>query len=400
MVSRVLMRIRRQQSAIDLQQEVTQITKRKLSKIQDLAEIIAPNQNSVQSFKNRIVVLRRSLTVFLESLKNTMGKVYSGVPDVWKGFKTKVFSRLSKSSLINVEAGKKEASSQPSAGKGKFFRRVRQEGIMQPSIAWRQNVMKFTVKVKLLAQKGMVGVKNTARHGLEAARRMNLRRKAAVKTVMTPQMKKVEAGRDTLVMPKPVPVMRIVREATVGSLVSREKPPVVKQASSVIKGKAIRKLFSSKEDGYGELIERAKVALDGSQINEAEAILVPYLVKHPRDKNAYMLLGKAALGRKNWGEAVEIFEQVLRLDPGCSRCYASLGWASYEAGNLTKAIEFLQKARDAEPDNTSVIQQLYKIACRMDNLPMQHSLLSELERLRQKEATSNQLERPREKQAG
>jgi len=95
------------------------------------------------------------------------------------------------------------------------------------------------------------------------------------------------------------------------------------------------------------------------------------------------MLGKAAINRHAWDEATEIFEQVVRIKPETKGCYAALGRAAYKSGNLTKAIESLQRAHDKDPQNVEVIKCLLEIANRMDNRPMQHSLSAELQQLEQ-----------------
>jgi tetratricopeptide (TPR) repeat protein len=137
------------------------------------------------------------------------------------------------------------------------------------------------------------------------------------------------------------------------------------------------------------LLQRAQEALAAHNADKAESILVPHLAKHPRDTAAYMLLGEAAVARRNWREAMEIFEQVVVINPRTKGAYAALGRAAYEAGKFTRAIEALQRAHDAQPQDRKVLKQLLRIARRMDNVPMQHSLQEELRALK---ATGKQSE--------
>ncbi len=144
------------------------------------------------------------------------------------------------------------------------------------------------------------------------------------------------------------------------------------------KTKPLAKFFH-KEEKQETSIEKAKKALKKARYFDVEDTLIPFIVKHPRDARAYMILGRAAMGREAWDEAVEAFEQVVRINPETKNCYAELGYAVYKAGKITKAIEFLQKAHSADPQNIKIIRQLLEIAQRMDNVPMQKTLKEELE---------------------
>lgn len=147
-------------------------------------------------------------------------------------------------------------------------------------------------------------------------------------------------------------------------------------AASPVTQKGLRKIFNKEAEKTP--LDKAQQELDAANYQHVENILVPYLMKNPRHANAYILLGKAALGRHAWDEATEIFEQAVAINPAGKGFYASLGFAAYRTGKLTKALEALQKAHDADPNNVVIIKRLLTIAQRMDNLPMQRSLQEKL----------------------
>lgn len=153
----------------------------------------------------------------------------------------------------------------------------------------------------------------------------------------------------------------------------------------------MRKMLSRKPDD--DPLKQAAVCLKESQYDKAEDILLPYIVRHSRDTNAYMLLGRSALGRGDWTEAIEIFQQVRAIDEKTSRLFSSLGTAAFKAGRFTLAVEALQKARDFEPNNISVREQLLKIAQRMDNEVLRRSVQEELGELRQQHTAAEPKER-------
>lgn len=128
-------------------------------------------------------------------------------------------------------------------------------------------------------------------------------------------------------------------------------------------------------------VAEAQAALENGNLSQVEDILVPYLVKHPKNTMAYMLLGEVAAKRESWSEAMEIFEQVVRLDAAAPNAYAKLGEAAWHAGRFTRALEALQRAHDVEPENVPVLKHLYKISQRMDNRVLQKSVLERLQAL-------------------
>ncbi|MFH1353698.1 MAG: tetratricopeptide repeat protein [bacterium] len=172
------------------------------------------------------------------------------------------------------------------------------------------------------------------------------------------------------------PVLRMIEKPVSAKPVS--SPPVSLTPSA--KPTLAKKIFFKKPKATS--LDTARQQLSACRYQSAEKTLVPFLAKHPRNTHAYMLLGKAALGRHNWSEASEVFEQVVSLKPNTKGCYAALGYANYKAGRLTKAMEALKKAHDADPSNVVIIKRLLSIARRMDNLPLQHSLTAQLAELK------------------
>lgn len=170
---------------------------------------------------------------------------------------------------------------------------------------------------------------------------------------------------------KPTPVES---KPTLRIVVAPVAKPLVK------KDTLAKKIFSKKPKATP--LDTARQQLSACRYQSAEKTLVPFLAKHPKNTRAYMLLGKAALGRHNWDEASEVFEQVISLKPNTKGCYAALGYANYKAGKLTKALEALKKAHDTDPHNVAIIKRLLSIARRMDVRPLQHSLTAQLAELK------------------
>lgn len=139
-------------------------------------------------------------------------------------------------------------------------------------------------------------------------------------------------------------------------------------------------------------VAQAEVLLAAGDFQRIEDMLVPYIVNHPKDTKAYMLLGRSALGREAWGEAMEIFEQVIAWRAEEEGAYAALGYAAFKAGRFTRALQALQRAHDAEPGDAMVLKYLLNIARKMDNPALQHSILEKLATARQASASAGAAE--------
>lgn len=128
-------------------------------------------------------------------------------------------------------------------------------------------------------------------------------------------------------------------------------------------------------------LREAVAAISSQNYQQAEDVLVPYIVKHPKDTGAYMLLGRAALGKESWADAMEIFEQVVKWNRAEEGAYAGLGYAAYRAGRFTRALEALQRAYEADPHDEAVLDHLLSIAEKLDNPALQHSIHEKMEAL-------------------
>jgi tetratricopeptide (TPR) repeat protein len=125
-------------------------------------------------------------------------------------------------------------------------------------------------------------------------------------------------------------------------------------------------------------VQAAQAFLEQGQLNQAEDVLVPYIAKHPKNTVAYLLLADISARRGAWDEAVEILEQVIRIDAATPNAYAKLGEAALASGHMTRALEALQRAHDADSQDVSVLKNLWKIAQRRDDKVLQKTVLQKL----------------------
>ncbi len=163
------------------------------------------------------------------------------------------------------------------------------------------------------------------------------------------------------------PAIRLVRHTAPDT----EKPEKVSLMSKI-----------ARRDVPETPLEKAANEIANKHFDTAEDILVPYIMKHASDAKAYVLLGNAAIGRQSWEEAMEIFQQVIKLDNSICEAYAQLGHAALNAGRFTQAIEALQHVRNVDAKNIQVREELLFIAQRMDNKVVEKGVAQELEELK------------------
>ena len=70
--------------------------------------------------------------------------------------------------------------------------------------------------------------------------------------------------------------------------------------------------------------------------------------------NPYFEQGNIYLKKKRYHEAIEEYQQALRLDPDAAIIHAALGWAYYKVGMLDAAIAEGEEVMRLEPDNPDV----------------------------------------------
>ena len=171
-------------------------------------------------------------------------------------------------------------------------------------------------------------------------------------------------------LPKPTSGIRT-------TLVTLDEPVTQEPAETEVqaKPKATLPLLKRKPKApQRTALEQATDALGKSEYQKAEDILVEHIVKHTKDTKAYLLLGQVALAREAWDEAIEIYEQVLAWDEAADGAWVGLGSATFAAGRYTKALPALQRAAEADPMNSEVLDKLMTIARNMDNPALQDAI--------------------------
>ncbi|MEK7499073.1 MAG: hypothetical protein AAB649_00515, partial [Patescibacteria group bacterium] len=216
-------------------------------------------------------------------------------------------------------------------------------------------------KLSVLAQKG--------REGLSSLQKEIANRIPDMQTIRERIPRRKETQVEPLPTPKSSPAIRLVRHTGVEEQASATQEPSQKAG-------IMSQLL--KRDKEKSVLDQAAEALANNDFEAAEDILIPHIMKHSGDTKAYMLLGKAAIGKESWDEAMEIFQQVIKIDKGLVDAYSDLGHAALNAGKFTLAIQSLQHARDMDASNIRIREELLFIARRMDNKVVEKGVLEEL----------------------
>lgn len=122
----------------------------------------------------------------------------------------------------------------------------------------------------------------------------------------------------------------------------------------------------------------ASTALNEHNYDEVIAVLLPYLVSHPHDLEAYMILGRAALDKEAWHEALAVFSEIAQRNPQQPWVWALYGYAALQLGQISLALPALQRARAESPDNQVILECLRTIAQRIDSSALRDSVERDL----------------------
>ncbi len=181
-------------------------------------------------------------------------------------------------------------------------------------------------------------------------------------------------------LPREAPLAPRAKEKKLPSEISLRRidvPPSPAAARTETTAQRLQALVRTKRAATSP-VQAAQTALGAGQPGQAEDILVPYIAKHPKNTAAYLLLADISSTRGAWDEAVEILEQVIQLDAATPGAYAKLGEAALAAGHMTRALEALQRAHDAEPSEISILKNLLKIAQRRDDRVLQKTVIHKM----------------------
>jgi len=329
-VSRVVMRIKRQELSHAIQAEGARVTRH-------AHQLLNPEESGIKLIKNRMVATAQNTVKSAVSLRAIPARI-----------------KTARAHKKQIAIKQREIDSQTV---------TQNQGIEAPKSSWRDRLSSAYDRTS----QGISGVAEDIQKRIERPPKTPLsdpvnNPKPLSQTPAQSDMPEFRANQ--------VPTAPIASTTKSRTRVVDTAPRVettAKKIQSLVKKKPKESPLKIAED-----------VIINKEYDQAEDILIPYIAEHPKNVHAYMLLGEATLGREAWDEAIEIFEQVLRVDASASDAQAQLGLAALKAGQFTLALQALQRAIDADPENTLVLKNLLIIAQRMDNKVLQKSMLDQL----------------------
>lgn len=128
-----------------------------------------------------------------------------------------------------------------------------------------------------------------------------------------------------------------------------------------------RRLFSqkftteiSKQQAAGGKLQEAQRALAADKIPEAEKILLQVVAIDPHNFGAYRGLGEVYRRQKNYDQAKEVFEFLLKLNDRDPLAYLGLADIAEATGDLLTASKQFHQALDLDTGNVSTYLALAK----------------------------------------
>lgn len=325
LVSRVVMRIRHGEFSREIQAEVA------FGKPISDSSLLQPETGGVSVAKNRLVHMAKSAKAGMSAMKTRRAE------------------------------RKKEKEEQ-----------VKTPTVQQPVRKIQMPEVGFQERFLVLAQKGKQGLSSLQK---EIANRIpdvkKLREKIPFQVALEDE--------NNTENPKSSPMIRLVRH----SEPAKEEENEIRETQKQSEKKSGIMSHMLRRESEQTPLEKAADAMEKKDYETAEDILVTYIMKHSSDTKAYIMLGRTAIGKEAWDEAIEIFQQVIKLDNSIVDAYAELGHAALNIGKFTLAIQSLQHARDMDAKNIRIREELLFIARRMDNKVVEKGVLEELAELKQ-----------------
>ncbi|MEO6077265.1 MAG: tetratricopeptide repeat protein [Candidatus Andersenbacteria bacterium] len=346
LITRAMIKVRSVQETAEIQASVMSDTP------VHAESVIGPNKGNIHIVKNRLFhafsLVGQGIIAGMQSARTVSSNI---VPTVQAMVSSRKIAMQEKKNQKEI---KKEVpgveAPQPHGVRGVM------KGIHLPEISIHE-------KIEALTEKGKQGFSFLAH---------------AVKKSAPHMQRGISSVRDQIVSSIPVRNVSKKSEATIAPIIRLvHQEPVLEQKRGIMS----QMMQRTKEE---TILEKAERVIGENKFDEAEDILVPHIMKHAGDTKAYMLLGEASMGKGAWEEAMEVFQQVLKINNEESEAQAKLGHCALQAGHFTKAIQALQRARDNDPENISIREDLLFIARRMDNKVMVRGVTEELVALKEK----------------
>jgi len=106
----------------------------------------------------------------------------------------------------------------------------------------------------------------------------------------------------------------------------------------------VKEKYQESDPEIAQLLHEADIALEKSDLREAEDSAIDALSKDKKCSQAYDIIGRVAMLRGSFDEAKEAYKTALKCNPELGSAYFGLGQIFLKDENHTKAIENMQRA--------------------------------------------------------
>ncbi|MGB9641226.1 MAG: tetratricopeptide repeat protein, partial [Anaerolineales bacterium] len=117
-------------------------------------------------------------------------------------------------------------------------------------------------------------------------------------------------------------------------------------------------------DYYREIESYLDQGLYDQVISHCRYILNLY----PKDIDAYLLLGKSYLEKKQYSDAIDIFQRVLSSRPDDFVAHIGMSIIREDEGNINEAIWHMERAYEIQPSNKAVQGELKRLIGKRDGI--------------------------------
>lgn len=105
-------------------------------------------------------------------------------------------------------------------------------------------------------------------------------------------------------------------------------------------------------------LKRIDTLIEENRLGEAITNCRHILKQHPRHLDTYRLLGKAYLEQGNHGDATDIFQRILSVDPEDFIAHVGLAIINKDNGLIPEALWQMERAFELDPYNVAIQQEL------------------------------------------
>lgn len=106
----------------------------------------------------------------------------------------------------------------------------------------------------------------------------------------------------------------------------------------------VKEKYKESNPEVAQLLHDADIALEKSDLREAEDLAIGALSKEKKCAHAYDVIGKVAMLRGAFDEAKEAYKTALKCDPELGSAYFGMGQICLRDENYTQAIENMQRS--------------------------------------------------------